>query len=415
MRTVSPGAPRPLVRAAALCAMLLPALLSAQEKLIGASTFSTGLLYDNWSFPTAVGTAGSDGAGMVSGASQLTVPIGLVIPLQPGWTVDAYLAYTRGTARLAVPDALGRSSYVLDGLTDTKVRLIGTLIPDAVMLTAGVNLPTGRAEFNGEQLGAFSVLSSTALRFRSPVLGTGAGATLGVILARSIADWGLALATTYEARGRYAPAQAAEVGAAPADLRVGNALHLSLAGERLLGSARHTVSLSSDIFQDGSIADPGHAAPDASFALGPSVAATYQVDATLGNVESTFFVVGRHRGEYRFGGESVPRSGRTELDGGGQMLRALTPSTALRLSIDLRYMNATSGLGGDSTATADLVNFATAGIRAVGLTVGMRHNDADQAWNIEPFLRAQVANLDFRTTTRTALGLSGGASLSTRF
>lgn len=402
---------RQLARTAALLALLAPCAASAQEKLVGASTFSTGLLFDNWSLPTAIGAAGTEGSGMISGGSQVTVPLGLVIPLHPRWTVDMYTAYTRGSARLAVPDAAGRTSYQLNGLTDSKIRVVGALVEDAVLLTAGVNLPTGRSTLSPEQLGAFSLLSAPSLRFRSPVLGTGAGATLGVILARSIAEWGMALATTYEARGSYAPAEALAVGTEPASLRVGNAVHLSLAGDRLIGSTHHTLSLTGDLFQQGSIGDPAQATSE-TFALGPSVAATYQLDATLAGSETTVFAVARRRAEYKFAGVAVPGSSRTELDGGAQVLHLLSPESALRLGADLRYAGASAGL--DTTVVENVGNFSSAGVRAIGLSAGLRRTGAS-GWAMEPFLRAQLARLDFGSQTRTAVGLSGGASVTTRF
>ena len=65
---------------------------------------------------------------MVSGASQLTLPFAVVVPVVPGWTVDAYGAYSKGEVRLATPDSKGKSTYSLDGPTDTRVRVVGELI-----------------------------------------------------------------------------------------------------------------------------------------------------------------------------------------------------------------------------------------------------------------------------------------------
>jgi hypothetical protein len=398
---------------ATLGTLAAPATLAAQEKLVGSSTISTGLFYDNWSLPTAVGAASTGGTAMVTGASQLTIPVGLVVPIVPGWTMDAYLAYTKGQVRLATPDASGQTRYHLDGLTDARVRVVGNLVGDHVLLTAGVSAPTGRTALNDGQLDAFSVLSAPGLRFRSPVLGSGGGATLGLILAQSVADWSLALGTSVETRGSYAPAEALTVGASPNDLQPGNALHLSLAGERVLGAVRHTLSVSADLYRAGELRTAATGTGATALALGPSVAATYQMDATIGGLETSAFVMGRRRAEYTFGGERVVGSDRTELDGGTQVIRALSPSTALRLGLDARYMNASYGLDPVADAASAAVNFSTAGITAVGLTVGVRSSHA--GLTVEPFVRAQLASLDFMTTTRRATGLSGGATLTTRF
>jgi hypothetical protein len=291
--------------------------------------------------------------------------------------------------------------------------VVGNLVGDNVLLTAGLTAPTGRTTLNNGQLDAFSVLSAPGLRFRSPVLGSGGGATLGLILAQSVADWSLALGTSYEARGSYAPAEAFAVGAAPADLSPGNAMHLSLAGERVMGAMRHTLSLSADLFRAGELRNTANAAGTTALELGPSIAGTYQLDATVGALETSSFVVARRRAEYKLGGERVVGSDRTELDGGAQAIRALSPSTALRLGLDARYMNASYGPEAAAAASGESVNFSTAGIKAVGATVGFRSSHA--GLTVEPFVRAQLASLDFMTTTRRATGLSGGATLTTHF
>lgn len=409
------SAVRHAARAASLLVLTVPWTLAAQEKLVGTSTFSTGAFYDTWSLPTAIGVATTRGTSMVSGASQITLPVAVVVPILPGWTMDTYVAYTRAQVRLAAPDNAGHTAYQLNGLTDARVRVVGNLLGDNVLLTAGVSAPTGSTTLNGEQLDAFSVLSAPGLRFRSPVLGSGGGATLGVIVAQTLADWSLALATTYEARGTYAPGEALQLGAAPNDLRPGNAMHLSLAGDRLIGALRHTVSVSADVFRAGELRSPSTVNGSTELALGPSFSGTYQLDATMGQVATNLFVVGRRRTEYRFGGARVAGSDRTELDAGAQGIRALTPSTALRLGLDARYLNASYGLGPPPDAAVESVNFSTAGIRALGATLGLRRSDTERGWTVEPFVRAQIARLDFLTTTRTATGVSAGTSLTARF
>src|SRR5947208_1887938 len=240
-----------------LACLVAPVSLGAQGRLLERVTVRGGAVYENWSFPTAIAATAADGsAENVAGGSQLTIPVALVVSIAPGWTADVYSSYVRGEVRLA--SAVGTtpaSAQRLDGLTDTKVRLTGQLAGDALMFTAGLTLPTGATSLDADQLSALTVLSSPALRFQSPVLGAGAGATAGLILSREVGGWGLALGAAYEARGSYSPAAALQAGLPAGSLRPGNAIHLSLAGEQVRGALRQLVSVTGDLYQGGELRD----------------------------------------------------------------------------------------------------------------------------------------------------------------
>jgi hypothetical protein len=404
----------PAVRGAVALA-LLPGMLSAQEKLVGASTATTGAVFESWSLPTSIAVTTPAGSVLVSGASQLTVPLAVVAPLAPGWTVDVYSAYVRGRVRVQSADGTTRTSYALDGVTDTKLRLVGQLAGDALLLTVGVTAPSGRTQLNDEQLAALGVLAAPALRLRSPVLGAGAGATLGLIFSHQVAGWGLALGTSYEARGTYAPTEALQAGVATSDLRPGNGVHASFAAERTAGAVRHMMSVAADVYQDGELRNQT-GVDRSKLTLGPSFTGSYELDATVGAYESALFVVGRRRTEIRLGGETIPGSARTEVEGGLQTFRALSPARALRLALEGRVHSTSHGLdsAGDPSAGTTL-GFSTAGAAIGGGTVAFRFGGAPGGWALEPFVRGQVGRLDFESTTRTVTGVSGGVTLSASF
>lgn len=407
-----PIPPRTRMRCLLLAAALLaPASLAAQERLVGQWTATTGAFYENWSLPTAVATTTvSGGTTFITGASQLTLPVAVVVPIATGWMLDAYSALVRGEVR-TMSSAGNAGSLRLDGMTDTKLRVVGQLVGDRLLLTAGITAPTGATQLASEQLDALGVIASPALRFRSPGLGAGAGATVGLILARQLGAWGMALGSSYEARGSYAPAEAAQAGLPAADLRPGNAAHLSLAGERTAGAVRHTLSAAADLYQAGELREPGAGDPS-SLALGPSLTGTYQLDATTGRFESSTFVVARRRAAYRIAGETVDGSARTEVEAGAQLVRALSPARALRVALEGRAHSTGAAVTGDGTTD---VGFASAGVRAVGLTAALRLGGAASGWAVEPFARAQAGRIDFSATTRSVTGLSGGLTLTTRF
>ncbi|CAN5388976.1 hypothetical protein BH09GEM1_BH09GEM1_38860 [soil metagenome] len=407
---------RTFLRATALVALTAPALM-AQERLVGAWSASSGAFLENWSLPTAIGTTTSGGGvAFVTGATQLTLPLAVVVPITSGWTLDAYSAYVRGEVRLAAPDEQGRTSYRLDGPADSRLRLVGQLIGESLLFTAGVTAPTGLTSLKGEQLNALSVLASPALRFRTPFLGAGAGATAGLILARPIGAWGFAFGTSYEARGTYAPAEAQQAGAASTDLRPGNAAHLTIAAERLLGSSRSLLSFGGDLYQAGELRNPTGVVASSTLALGPSFSASYELDAALGSYEGTLYAIGRRRAEYKLGGEPIAGSSRSEVEGGAQAYHAFSSSSAIKIALDARMQSpgkiATASTT-TGTETAD-VGFATAGVKAAGGTFSLRLGKS-VGWSIEPYVRGQFGTLDFGSTTRTATGLSGGATLTARF
>lgn len=405
------------IAASAILVSSLSATAGAQAKLLNAWVASSGPVYENWSLPTAIGTTSvGGGTSLIAGASQLTVPVAVFVPIVDGWSLDAYSAYARSEVRLAVPDEKGRTRYTLEGPTDTRFRLVGKLIGEAVLLSVGVTAPTGHTMLTSEELNALNVLAAPALRFRSPFLGAGAGGTAGLIFSRPVKGWGLALGTSYEARGTYAPAEALGAGATSTDLRPGNAVHLSLAAERLTGSVRHLLSAGGDFNQAGELLTPGGATSQSTLALGPSFTGTYQLDAAVGSWPITFFVVGRHRAAYRLGGEPLAGTQRTEAEGGLLALRNLNSSISLHVALEGRAQS-TGNVGGSSesaNATSPDVGFATAGVEAGGATLSLRFGGAAARLAFEPFVRGQLGRMEFGSTNRGITGLSGGATFIAR-
>ena len=137
-----------------------------------------------------------------------------------------------------------------------------------------------------------------------------------------------------------------------------------------------------------------------------------KLDATAGSYQTTAFVVGRRRAEYRLAGETVAGSARTEVEAGAQALHAMSPTAALRLALEGRVHSAPAT---SDAATPVPASFSTAGVTAGGATVAIRFGSEHGGFAFEPFVRAQVARLDFSTTTQSATGLSGGATITARF
>jgi hypothetical protein len=130
--------------------------------------------------------------------SQLAIPLFITLPMGERLTVDVGTSYARSRV------ISGGSTSEISGLTDTEVRGNLTLGNDLVVLTAGLNLPTGTSSVTPEQLAAAGLIGNDFLAFPISNMGTGLALTGGLALARSIGEWNLGIggavrrATAYE-------------------------------------------------------------------------------------------------------------------------------------------------------------------------------------------------------------------------
>jgi hypothetical protein len=398
-----------VIRLSGLGLVLLSArAASAQQRLLDVRALSSGVVAEQWSFgnPTPTG-----GAGSVVSASQFTVPVTAVLPLVSNWALDTYVAYAHGTVTLDRGGTVGRQQLSLSGVNDAKVRLVGKLHGDNVLLTLGASLPSGTTALDPAALEALSVLAAPALRFRTPTLGSGPSGTGGVVLAGQSGSWSYAVAGAYEKRGDYAPAEALTAGLGRPALRSGDAVHLSVGADRVLETARQSISLIADLYTSGELRDPAAAPSPVNFHLGPTITGTYQVQATIGNVESMLYLVERYRGNYSVGGTTVDGSWRMESEIGLVNSVPLSPQLFLRVGVDSRFHTASFTGIEDQTVAA----FATSGILASGATLGVQYAMSGGSYTLEPFVRGQIGQLDLGGPTRRATGASAGLTLTTRF
>jgi hypothetical protein len=380
----------------------------AQQRLLDVRSLGSGIVAESWSFS---GATPSGGVASVVSASQFTVPVTAIVPVTTAWALDAYVAYAHGSVTVDRGGGVGHESLSLSGVNDAKLRLVGKLHGDNLMVTLGASLPSGTTALSPSELEALSVLASPALRFRTPTLGNGASGTGGLVVAGQQGSWALAMAGSFEKRGDYAPAEALTSGLARPALRAGDAIHLSFGADRLLQSARQTFSLIADFYTNGSLRDPGAVVTDVNFRLGPSITATYQTQAVFEKVESMLYVLGRYRANYSVGGVSVADSRRTEAEIGLVNSILVSPQFSLRAGLDSRFHTASSAAAMDQT----IGGFATAGIIAGGATVGFQYASGGGAFLWEPFVRGQIGQLDFGGPIRHALGASAGVTLTARF
>ncbi len=131
--------------------------------------------------------------------SQIAVPVFFTIPVNERFTVDIGTAF----ASSSVSSPSGTSS--ITGLTDTQVRGNLALGTDFVVLTAGLNLPTGVSSVTLDQIRAAGLIANDFLVFPISSMGTGLAITAGAAVARPIGDWNLGFGAAVRRSAAYEP------------------------------------------------------------------------------------------------------------------------------------------------------------------------------------------------------------------
>lgn len=135
--------------------------------------------------------------------SELAAPIFVVFPVSPMLNFDLGTAYT--WARVQPNGSGTEQTSTISGITDTQIRANLSLGTDFVVLTAGINLPTGRETASQEeQLAAFRI-GNDFLAFPISNMGTGFGATGGIAIARPVGDWNLGFGGSLRQSSSYEP------------------------------------------------------------------------------------------------------------------------------------------------------------------------------------------------------------------
>ena len=131
--------------------------------------------------------------------SELALPVFVSIPFGSTFTFDVGTSYSRAKV------TSGAAKSEINGLTDTQLRGNLTLGSDFVVLTAGVNLPTGRSTVSADQQTAAGRIGSDFLAFPISNMGTGLAATAGIAVARPVGDWNLGFGGAVRHSASYDP------------------------------------------------------------------------------------------------------------------------------------------------------------------------------------------------------------------
>ncbi|HEX2716437.1 MAG TPA: hypothetical protein VHM67_02090 [Gemmatimonadaceae bacterium] len=180
--------------------------MSAHRVFLGAALFvaaSAGA-----QAPAAAGSVQMVGytlerSGIEKRIQQLVVPVVAAMTFGERFGVDVATAYA--TADVEIRGAGTPRKSTISGLTDTQLRASYTFGDDFVVLTAGLNLPTGRATADSSQFVAAGQIANDFLLFPIGSFGSGLGGTAGIAVARPLGSWNLGAGASYRHSAAFEP------------------------------------------------------------------------------------------------------------------------------------------------------------------------------------------------------------------
>jgi hypothetical protein len=174
--------------------------------------------------------------------SELAVPLWTFVPITQALSIDVGTAYASSHVRPA-----GGPVSTISGLTDTQLRASYVIGIDAVVLTVGLNLPTGQSTAKVDQLEAATLIGSDFLAFPVTSMGTGFGFTGGAAFARSVGAWNLGLGGSMRRSSAYDPFEIDDTGTRFRYVP-GNEYRGRLGADRRVGDGRVSLGLTYSTF-----------------------------------------------------------------------------------------------------------------------------------------------------------------------
>ncbi len=208
------------------------------------------------SVPTLVGAQGLQDAAVIvaphftqynigSGAAkksitQMAIPLVFVLPFTDRFSVDVTTAYA--TSDVKFGDSTASS---LNGLTDTQIRANLSFGGDFLILTAGVNIPTGQYTVPEEDQVAAGQIGNDFLNYPISSMGNGFAGTGGIAIARPVGSWNIGAGASFRKSTRFTPfsVQSSDFRFTPAD-----EYRVRLGADRPVGSGQVSLGLSYSAF-----------------------------------------------------------------------------------------------------------------------------------------------------------------------
>jgi hypothetical protein len=184
--------------------------------------------------------------------SQLAIPLFVITPITSRFSIDVGTAFAMVSMERDAEDGSGNPITVtseLSGLTDTQLRANYTFGQDFVVVTAGVNAPTGSSTVEPEELEAATLIGSDFLTFPISGFGSGLGFTGGVAVARPMGSWNVGFGASIRHSTEYEPGFRNSSGAS-LKFQPGAEYRARIGADRPFGTGRVTLGFTFSKFGD---------------------------------------------------------------------------------------------------------------------------------------------------------------------
>ncbi len=288
--------------------------------------------------------------------AQFALPVFVLIPAGDRFTFDIGTSYARSRV------TSGARTSEISGLTDTQVRGTLTLGSDFLVITAGVNLPTGTSAVTLDQFEAAGLIGNDFLAFPISNMGTGFAFTGGLALARPVGQWNVGLGGAVRRSASFEPF---DIPDQTLRFQPGTEYRVRLGVDRTVGAGRAALGLTYSAFGKDDAGGSVYSTGDRVIAQG-----AYTVQLTGRAITVAAYNVYRGRGSYASGAPA----GRENIVNGFASV-ALNPGGALlEPSVEVRHrlqnVPASSSGAGMASATASRSSvLATLGLRT-RVTIG---------------------------------------------
>lgn len=172
--------------------------------------------------------------------SQLSLPLVVLLPIGEKFSLDVSTALAS-----SVVTANDSVTSEINGITDTQIRANYRLGADNVLLTVGINIPTGQYSVPEGQQEAAGQIGNDFLFFPISSMGNGLAMTGGVAYARPLGTWNLGAGGSARRSSEFAAFSVASE-----DLRFTPAdeYRLSLTADRPVGDGALSFGLTYSVF-----------------------------------------------------------------------------------------------------------------------------------------------------------------------
>jgi hypothetical protein len=142
--------------------------------------------------------------------TEMSVPVMFIYPVNTKMSLYAMTSPVSSNLEAG-------EKYSLSGLSDLKWGGHCLTMNDRLLITLGVNLPTGKHALEVEEYSVASALSVPAFNFRTPTLGQGFDVQLGANSAIEAGSFVLGYGAGYIMKGKFKPLKEYEQGYDPGD------------------------------------------------------------------------------------------------------------------------------------------------------------------------------------------------------